>query len=374
MMRIANVVLNDYIRDNRVERISRSLSDYGHEVLVVALKSEDTAKSEEKNGVRIERMGIRTANLPRGTFWGMIKFIELAWIIARSYRHFDIWHCNDVEAFAIGILAKVLRPKLKLVYDCHEYEAERNGKPRIELQMVALFEKLFIRQAAAVITVSPSIAKAYRDRFRVEKVFLVRNVPHRKKKGLPADRFRQHFEIPANERIFLYQGTFTYNRGLEEALEAFKEMEGVHLVCMGYGLLQAQVEEAANACDNIHFMPAVPYHEVLSYTSSADVGLLSVKPTCLSYLYCLPNKLFEYIQAGIPVLANNLPDCRAILEEYNIGRVIEEYNVASLKRAVEQMHDEDLAVYQEGLQVAAEDLHWEREEGRLMEVYHEVEP
>ena len=86
----------------------------------------------------------------------------------------------------------------------------------------------------------------------------------------------------------------------------------IQLVFMGYGKLQGSIAEAAASSENVHFQPAVPYQEMLQYTKDADVGLVSVRPICLSYLYCLPNKLFECIQAGVPVLVNDLPDCVAL--------------------------------------------------------------
>jgi glycosyltransferase involved in cell wall biosynthesis len=371
-MRIANVVLNDFTRDNRVLKVSNSLSEAGHDVTVVALKSEQTPLVDVSNGLRVERIAIRSATLPRGFVFGLVKFIELMIHIVRRYRRFDIWHCNDIEAFAIGVVAKFFRGRLILVYDCHEYESERNGKSRFERRLVALFEKLFIHKAERVITVSPSIAEAYQQRFGVARVGLIRNLPHRPEGPSERNRFRDRFDIPNDELIFLYQGTFTYNRGLEEALEAFSELQDIHLVCMGYGILEAQVKAAAEAHANIHFMPAVPYHEVLAHTSSADVGLLSVKPTCLSYLYCLPNKLFEYIQAGIPVLSNDLPDCRSVLERYNIGKVMASFNTEGLKDAVVKMAAEDLTSYRSGLERAAEQLNWEREEVHLKSLYSDL--
>ncbi|MBI1265873.1 MAG: glycosyltransferase [Cryomorphaceae bacterium] len=371
-IRVANVVLNNFTTDNRVYKISKSLQDANYEVVVVALLKGDVPASEVKDGIEVNRIALKSINLPEGTFWGLIKFMEIIFRIVKNYRKYDVWHCNDIEAFGIGVVARFFRPKLKLVYDCHEFEGERNGRSSFERRLVRWFEKLFIHRAKAVITVSPNIAKAYTERYGVDPVWLVRNVPHKLVSPDKKNIFRMRFNIPNDEPVFLYQGAFTYNRGLEEALQAFKEISGAHLVCMGYGIFQNLVEESARDFENIHFMPAVPYHEVLDHTASADVGLLSVRPTCLSYLFCLPNKLFEYIQAGIPILSNDLPDCRKIIEDYNIGWVLNEFTAESLKMAVNDLKGKDFHVFNGGLTKAQNDLHWEKEEQVLFDLYKDV--
>jgi glycosyltransferase involved in cell wall biosynthesis len=116
----------------------------------------------------------------------------------------------------------------------------------------------------------------------------------------------------------------------------------------------------------------VPYQEVLQYTADADVGLVSVRPICLSYLYCLPNKLFECIQAGVPVLVNDLPDCVALLRTYGIGRVVEGDQPQAWLEALMAMEGETpsfKAQVQDGLAQAQSQLNWEREQHVLMDVY-----
>ena len=153
-MRIANVVLNDFTRDNRVLKITESLSAEGHEVTVVALHKEGLDREERRNGWRVNRVKVSTAALPRGTFFGILKMAELAWRVVWKWRDADAWHCNDIEAFVLGWCAQRLNPRLHLVYDCHEFESERNAKSKLERKLVGWLERRMIRRAAAVITVS----------------------------------------------------------------------------------------------------------------------------------------------------------------------------------------------------------------------------
>jgi glycosyltransferase involved in cell wall biosynthesis len=375
-MRIANVVLNDFTRDNRVLKVSESLAGEGHDVTVVALHKEGLPMEEKRGAWNVVRTRVATAVLPRGTVFGVLKMAELALRVVWRWRTVDAWHCNDIEAFVLGWCAQRLNPRLKLVYDCHEFEAERNAKPAIERKMVGWLERRMIRRAEAVITVSPSIAAAYRERYArhgIPEVHLVRNIPEPNPAadGEPSDRFRTRFGIPQDGFIALYQGAFTHNRGLETALAAMRGLEdsGIHLVLMGYGPLQSLVDATAEALPHVHVHPAVAYEDVLEHTRSADVGLVSVKPTCLSYLYCLPNKLFEYLLAGVPVLANDLPDCRALIEEFHVGQVVEADTAEGWRKALRNMRQKNGAQFGTGLTRAAQSLSWQAESNVLCRLY-----
>ena len=380
-MRIANVVLNDFTRDNRVLKISATLSTEGHDVTVVALHKPGLPKRERhQDSFDVHRVRLV---MPTRVFRGTLKLMELAIKIALGYRRFEAWHCNDAEAFVIGLLAKVTRPSLRLIYDCHEFESERNGKSRRYLRAVGWLERRFIRFADEVIVVSPSIAAAYLERYQshgLGEVQLLRNVPHKidvetvKVTAPGGGKLRHALGLGSDDFIALYQGAFTINRGIEELLAMSGKLQGsrIHLVFMGYGMLQGSIEVAAASSDNVHFQPAVPYQEMLQYTKDADVGLVSVRPICLSYLYCLPNKLFECIQAGVPVLVNDLPDCVALIRTFGIGRVVEGDEPQAWWEALMAMEGETpsfKAQVQDGLARAQSQLNWEREQQVLMDVY-----
>ena len=150
-------------------------------------------------------------------------------------------------------------------------------------------------------------------------------------------------------------------RGLEDS--------GIHLVLMGYGPLQSLVDAAAADLPHVHVHPAVPYKEILAHTCSADIGLVSVKPTCLSYLYCLPNKLFEYLLAGVPVLSNDLPDCRALIEEFSAGSVVTQDDADGWRQALLDLQERGVEGFQPGLVKAAESLSWSSESEVLTGLY-----
>lgn len=378
-MTIANVVLNDFTRDNRVLKVSRSLQGLQHDVTVVALSGPGLpARAKDSSGFSVHRVHCQSNQLPRGLFFGLIKFTELALRIVWRFRKVDAWHCNDIEAFVLGLMAKALNPKLKLVYDCHEFESERNGKSNVEKWIVGRLERRFIRFAAHVFLVSPSILRAYQTRYGtcgLPSVSLLRNVPHANPIGMANERLlRDSLGLTSDSFVAIYQGAFTYNRGIEQMLKMASQMKAdeVDIVFMGYGPLEKAIQKAALALPWVHFHPAVNYEDVTRFSSDADVGLVSVKPTCLSYLYCLPNKLFEYIQAGLPVMVNGLPDCQELLSSYDIGIAVEpdtpEQWRLELLRLKEALNNGSVD-FQSRLQHAQADLTWERESTVLVSVY-----
>ncbi|MEY5044185.1 MAG: hypothetical protein RJA19_1412 [Bacteroidota bacterium] len=378
MSKVNVLVLNDFTRDNRVLKTARSLHKAGHEVRVLALWRPGLPEREQlADGVQVVRLRSVASRLPGGKLTGLIKAMAVQLQLIVRHRDADVMHCNDLEAFVLGVILQRFQPGLKLIYDCHEFEAERNAQPNWMRRGMGAIERAWIRRASAVLTVSPSILRAYEERYGkhgLPPTYLVRNIPHRRNTSIShseAEGFSSYFSLPEGAWVALYQGAFTWNRGLEVAIEAAKALreENIHLVLMGYGPLQPLVDAAAAEYPNIHYMPAVPYDSVLAWTQSADVGLVSVDPVCLSYLYCLPNKLFEYILAGIPVLSNHLPDCAALIEAWEVGEVVSENNARGWAAALRQMRDQPEGKYAAGLALAAENLHWEGEEEQLYAAY-----
>ena len=210
------------------------------------------------------------------------------------------------------------------------------------------------------------------------EVHLVRNIPESRPapadSGPGPDHFRQRFGIPAGGFIALYQGAFTYNRGLETALQAMEGLEdsGIHLVLMGYGPLQPLVDATRRAPSARPRSPSRSVRSGARTHRSADLGLVSVKPTCLSYLYCLPNKLFEYILAGLPVLSNDLPDCRALIEEFQVGHTVTEDTAEGWRSALLNARAQGTSVYTAGLSHAATQLSWPQEAHILSGLYSEA--
>jgi len=373
-MKIISLLVTNFKNDNRVFRMAKTLATNGFPTTVVAWKKGDVLAEENFNGVEVERIEVKSGRWKRSNILiGAIQYFEFAFRAVKKYRKVDAWHCNDYEAFVIGVLAKISRPKLKLIYDCHELESHRNGKGAFMRFVIRSIEKLFIPWTELVITVSPSIQEFYKKRYNLSYVALVRNLPNEMHVA-HSNTLREKLGLSNIQRVFLYQGMLGKGRGIEVLLNAFQERKTADavMVFMGFGALKETIESFASANENIFFVPAVSYAEIPLYTGSADVGVNSVEPTCLSYAYSLPNKLFEYIQSEIPVLTNPLPDCSALVKEFQVGRVIPSWDVNSINDVIDDMLKEDLSIYQDSLNAAKKILNWEVEEQVLLSAYKSI--
>lgn len=368
--RVANIVLNNFTGDNRVYKTAHTLKEAGFDVQIVGLLKGKVSEHDDADGIPVHRVRIRSMALPEGVLFGAIKYLEIIVRMVLKYRKADIWHCNDFEIFFMGVIAKLTRPRLTLIYDSHEYQAERFGKHPIERGFIRLMERTFLRWSTAFITVSKGIAEEYQRLYRVPNPVIVYNAPHAVDVE-PNDILRSTFDLPPEATLFLYQGGLAVSRGIELLLDTFEALEGtdLHLVLMGSGTHQGLCEEASQRCSQVHHHPPVPYADLLRYTASADVGIISTQNLCLNNWFCMPNKLFEYIQAGIPVLCNNLHDCEIIIEDYGIGRIIPEYTKEHLTAQLIAMHTEDRARYIPGLKKAQSAFHWDREAEKLRTIY-----
>jgi glycosyltransferase involved in cell wall biosynthesis len=236
-----------------------------------------------------------------------------------------------------------------------------------------------LRRCTAVITVSPPIAQDLRRRYGGPAAVLVRNVPEYTQ-PVVSDRLRQYLGAAADTRIALYQGAFQENRSLDILVRAAAFLEPYHLiVLMGSGASQQKLEgliAAEGVADRIKILPSVPYKDLLDWTASADLGLILYQGSYSPNVqFCLPNKLFEYLMAGVPVLTSSLDACTEVLECYDVGRVVAELTPEAVGHAISGLLEDREALARmrhNALDATRRDLRWDVEQRRLLEVYDRV--
>ncbi|MNQ73479.1 putative glycosyl transferase [compost metagenome] len=175
--------------------------------------------------------------------------------------------------------------------------------------------------------------------------------------------------LKPDDLLFIYLGGLIPGRGIERLLSVFAQMPAcTHLVCMGSGPLADKIAAAAQTNPNIHLLPPVAPQEVLGYTKAADIGICLTENTCLSYYYSLPNKLFEYLHAGLPIVVTPLQEQQRIIEQYQCGWVAPEDD-ATLAAMLRGITREQLAPRQAGVARAAAAFSWETEAANLVQRY-----
>jgi len=371
-MTIVNLVLNNFTTDSRVLKVSNTLQAMGHEVIVVALHENNLAVREVlPNGVKVHRVHLVTRKWCKNHFIQIIKLIEFLFTFIIDYRKSDILHCNDLSGLFVGVICKLTRPGLPLVYDSHEFAI--NDFPyetKWSITLKFALEWLFIKFAKQVISVSESISHEYSRLYRIPKPHLVLNCPpyHEQPK---LNLFRERLGIRSDQTIFLYQGGLSKGRGIELMLEAFSYLDSdqIVLVFMGYGPLEDLIQKQVLKQKAVYYHPAVGFDMLLKFTSSADYGISFIEDSCLSDRYCLPNKIFEYLMAGLPVLISNLFEMKRLVEVERVGVVAAENTVKGFRQAVHASLHQNYAAIQKNVFSARRKYCWEEQEKVLKKVY-----
>ncbi len=289
------------------------------------------------------------------------------------FHKFDLLTSNDLDTLLPNYLVSKIKHK-PLVYDSHEYFTEVPelvNRPRVQKIWKHIESRIFPK-LKDVFTVNDSIAALFEKEYGLRPV-VVRNIPF--KRNIKVDKTKADLGLPQDKFIMILQGSgINIQRGSEEMVEAMKYIDGAVLLIVGSGDVVETLKKMAQHPDikeKVIFKPRQPYNNLMQYTANADLGLTLDKDTNLNYRYSLPNKIFDYIQAGIPVLASDLPEIRKIIETYGIGDFIPNHKPVEIAEKVQKiMKDKtQLNIWKRNLTFAAGNLTWEKESELIKKVY-----
>lgn len=330
----------------------------------------DDAEYDNFQGRKIWRVPLKTRELPKDLLSQLIKYCEWHWRIIKTYGYqpIAVIHCHDLEPLPIAVHLKLLTGA-RLIYDAHELETERAGTKGIRQWIAQVVERLMIRWVDAMITVSPSIQQWYQKKYPLLSCSLVRNIPKRIASDAESKNLRDILGIKGDVLLFIYLGGLSKGRGIENLLSAFRDLRVLHhLLIMGSGSLYSEVQLAMTACSRIHYLHPVPPSQVLEYVIGANVGISLVEDIALSYRYCLPNKLFEYLVSGLPVLVSDLTDQKFLVEQYQAGWVTDT-DPQSIVDVLCSISREKYEQLKSGLDERTQNLDWEYEAQELLKIY-----
>lgn len=319
------------------------------------------------------------------------RFIVLGWAerAAAAAPVADAYHGHDLTGLeAAGRAWR--RHGGRLVYDSHEIYLESGSnahRPRILKALLARSERRWMRRAQALVTVNQSLAEELGRRLRPARTIVVHNAPERwDPPAVRPDLIRAATGIPADAPIALYHGGFSAHRGLEGLAAAILErgLERVHAVYLGYGSQKPMLEAIAadpRSDGRIHVLPAVPPAELAPWVASADVGVMAIQPSTLNHRLSTPNKLFESLAAGLPVVASDFPEMRSIVLDDPLGplgqvcRPDDPADIAAAIRRIVDLPPNDLAELRARCLAAAHARwNWGNEVAGLLALYGESAP
>ncbi len=386
-LRVCMHVLEIGRTDYRVLREATALVETGYDVSIVDVEPRHTRPAEED----FQRIHLKHIVNPgwftRSRFkpWFFVKMglmiLRAALVMLRTPA--DIYHAHDENALPACYIAARLRRK-PLIFDAHELPLENNPNFTRWHRLTALAKRLFaaaIPYCTGIIATSAPTAGAIRQEYHVSDVTLVRNFPSYREVQR-SNRLRQYLGLNQEVRIALFQGYLQPNRGLNWLVQAAPLLDpNIVIVIMGHdqrgtkAQLEALIAENKVA-DRVKIIPAVPYTELLDWTASADIGLTLVSPDYTKAgNVMLPNKLFEYLMAGLPVLASPSDAVSEFVSTYNVGRFMTSLEPKTISTAINEMIADNGALMQmrrNGLEAAKNDLNWEKEKGHLLELYNRI--
>jgi len=280
-----------------------------------------------------------------------------------------IVNAHSLTVLPLGVILRLLF-RSKLIYDAHELETESNDSQGIRKKIARNMERFFIRFVDQTIVVSHSIKNWYQQEYRLEKIEVIKNIPEGNRRRTKSDFIRRELKLPDLAKIFVYVGTFVPGRGLDMMLRAFKNRDDMkHMVFLGYGPLESVIK-AETRHPNIHFLPAVAPGDVIECISSADVGISFIENTCLSYYYCLPNKVFEYIAAGIPFISSAFPELMREFQDHDVAWFSD--SESSLTELIHSLTPEEIDRKTGNVIAKQSQWSWEREGGKLEPIFKQL--
>lgn len=359
-MRITVSVTNDIVADQRVHKVCTTLLQNGYEVKLIGRKLFNS--KPVKRSYCTKRMKLW---FHRSLFFYAEFNIRLFFYLL--FDKTDIFLSNDTDTLPANYLASVIRRK-PLVFDAHELfpEAPEIVDRKWVKKVWTAIEDLIFPRLKNAYTVCDSIAAFYNEKYRIN-MQVVRNIPV---KTTPACFPAQKALIDKQgKKMILYQGAVNVGRGIEWMIDAMPLLADFIFYVIGNGDKWEELKETVEKMrltDRVIFTGQIPFEDLPAYTSQADIGINFLENKGLSYYYSLPNRIFDFIRARVPVLACDFPEIRKIIHGYNVGTLIDDFSPQSIASAIKQMSARGKNKF--AFAIANEELCWENESKVLLRI------
>jgi glycosyltransferase involved in cell wall biosynthesis len=403
-LRVAMALYGDVTYDSRVLREAETLARAGHSVTVCCLSGHAPATAPYRvltRATQPDEVGPDGSSPflrpSRSSRLGKLR-ARVRWIVgyARTVRGWgrwameaagevDVWHAHDLTGMLA--VAPLVRAPCRLVYDSHEIFLETGTGVRLPSPLraaLSVYEWWLTRRAVALVTVNEGYASVLRRRLRPRRVTIVRNCPPRWTPAPGGSPLRDALGIPASQPLAMYHGMFSPNRGIEELVDAMlvPGLERLHVALLGFGSMRPELERLAGEprfAGRLHVVGPASPEELLSWVAGTDVDVIALQHSTLNHWLCTPNKLWESLAAGVPVVVSDFPVMRRIVAadpSAPLGATCDPASPASIAAAIRTLIEQPDATRGElrdrCLRAAHESWNWESESARLISLYSDL--
>jgi len=362
-------VINDLVSDQRVHKSCITLVNQGWDVRLVGRLL--------KNSLELPDRPYKSHRMKLLFTTGPLFYAEynIRLFLLLMFSKASVFHSNDLDTLPANFLASKIRRK-SLAYDSHEYftEVPELVTRPFTQNVWRKIEGLILPRMAEMFTVSEPIATLFRDKYNI-KVRLLRNMPRlaltsSKKQFQGAD-----FNLPDKKIILLQGAGINIDRGMEELIESMLFVDNAVLVIAGSGDVVPLLKEQTiklKLQDKIIFFDKMPFEKLHGLTKLSYMGCSLDEATNINYELSLPNKLFDYIHAGVPILATNLVEVEKIIKEFNVGLIIKDISPKSIAASINSLLNDEQKreEYHQNCLKARLELNWENEEKELISCYN----
>lgn len=362
-------VTNDLSTDQRVDKVCRTLMDLNLDVTLVGRKLPGSLPLDRP--YKTHRMKLI---FKKGAKFYAFYNIRLFFYLL--FRKVDVLHANDLDTLMANRFISIIKG-CELVYDSHEYftgvpELLSREKVRKIWQGI---EKRIVPKLKNMFTVNDSIATLYKDDYGVH-FKVVRNVPFLEE--IKKTKSRKELGLPEDKKLIILQGSgINVDRGSEELVESMRYVKTANLVIVGGGdvIEDLKIRVAKwELEDKVFFIEKCSYNEMMQFTMNAELGVTLDKDTNINYRFSLPNKIFDYIKAGVPVLATDLVEVRRIIDSYGIGVITTTLEPKELAIQIDAFlsDEERCQSAHANMKKAITELNWEKESEVIKEIYRDI--
>ncbi len=371
-------VISDVWTDQRILRTVEVLQEMGYQCNVIGRKTKKNTNFSSQHFSEISVFHINPF-FQKGVFmylfFNVLLLFRLTFLVLKnkvvSSRRI-IFYANDLDTLLPNYIVSKLF-YIPLVYDSHELftEVPELQTRKFKKSIWETIEKYIVPKLKFAITVNQSIAEWYSKKYAIP-FCVVRNIS--KSPSVKSIKSRQELALPENKHIIILQGTgINIHRGAEELVQAMQYLsEDYLLLIIGGGDVIENLKQMIrdlNIQNKVWLKDRMPADELYHYTANATIGISIDKPNNLNYWYSLPNKIFSYIQAHIPIISSRLPEIEKIIQTYQIGMFIEHHDPQHLAEIIHTaVHHKDYALWKANTYKAAKELNWEREKVHLKSV------